>query len=157
MCVVKRTKARRCLVGALLAALALITMGCGGSTTHTVAAPPVTVALPPAADADTIAATFVMFFDGARPVAERTELLENGQQFVVQLETMSASAVGKTVSVDISSISTTSASTAEVRFSILVGGEPAVSEQTGKAVLQDGEWKVAAETFLAVLAQVTEL
>ena len=41
---------------------------------------------------------------------------------------------------------------AAVKFSILAGGKPAFPDQTGKAALQDGVWKVGAETFLALVS-----
>jgi hypothetical protein len=155
MRVMRRAEARAALLALFIVAVAMLGAACAGlSARNSADSAPATVSLPPAADADTIAANFVMFFDGARPVAERIGLLEDGQHYEAQLETMAASALGKTVSVAISVIASTSAATAEVKFSILVGGEPAVPDHAGKAVLQDGQWKVAAETFLAVLAQV---
>ena len=49
---------------------------------------------------------------------------------------------------------TASAGAAEktVTCSFLQGGHVALADQTGEAVLEDGVWKVAAETFAALLA-----
>jgi hypothetical protein len=138
------------LCGLLLAALTLAMAACGGSGTPATVAPPPSISLPAPAEADNIAASYVMFFDGSRAVADKVGLLENGQQYASQLESLAASANGKALSIAINSLGSISASVAEVRFTLLVNGQPAHSEQTGKAVLQDGTWKVAAETFLAV-------
>jgi len=145
---------RLVLAGLLVVALAVLGVACGGSSTSTTAAPTTSLtipALPTPAGADTIAANYVQFFDGTQPVADKIGLLENGQQYAKELEAEGASPTGKTVSVTISSVTITSATAAEVKFSILVGGQPAFSEQTGKAILQEGVWKVGVDTFLAVL------
>ena len=152
MWVMRRARARLMLLGVLLIALALLGVACGGSSTATTVATAVTVPLPAPADADTIAANFVKFFDGTQPVAEMAGLLENGQQYANDIQTQAALSVRRKLSVAISSITGTSSTTAEVKFSILTGDKPAFPDQTGKAVLQDGSWKVAAQTFMAVLA-----
>jgi hypothetical protein len=40
----------------------------------------------------------------------------------------------------------------KVSYSILLGGQPALSGQTGVAVLQDGTWKVGLASFCGLLA-----
>ena len=149
----KRARVRLVLLGLLVVTLIVMGAGCGGSSTNTTAAPrPSIPSLPAPANADTIAANYVTFFDGTQPVANKTGLLENGQQYAQQLEAQAASPLGKTVSITISSVTITSSTTAAVKFSILVSGKPAFPDQTGKATLQDGVRKVGAATFLALLA-----
>jgi flagellar basal body-associated protein FliL len=155
MWAMRRVGVRLVLLGVLVAALAMLGAACGGSPTSTTGGPTTSATLPPLptpAGADTIAVNYVQFFDGTRPVADKIGLLENGQQYAEELEAQAASPSGKTASITISSVTITSATTAEVKFSILVSGEPAFPDQTGKAILQDGVWKVGAETFLALLA-----
>jgi hypothetical protein len=41
---------------------------------------------------------------------------------------------------------------AKVTYSILIGGSPALSNQTGTAVLQGGTWKVGLASFCGLLA-----
>ena len=149
----KRTRVRLVLLGVFVVTLIVMGAGCGGSSTNTTAAPrPSIPSLPAPANADTIAANYVTFLDGTQPVANKIGLLENGQQYAQQLETQAASPLGKTVSITLSSVTITSSTTAAVKFSILVSGKPAFPDQTGKAILQDGVWKVGADTFLALLA-----
>jgi len=155
MRVMKRARVRLVLLGVFAVTLIVVGAGCGGSSANTTAGPTTSVslpALPAPAGADTIAANYVTFFDGTQPVANKIGLLENGQQYAQQLEAQAASPLGKTVSITISSVTITSSTTAAVKFSILVSGKPAFPDQTGKAILQDGVWKVGADTFLALLA-----
>lgn len=153
MRLMKRARVRFVLLGVLVVTLIVMGAGCGGSSTNTTVVPaPSIPSLPAPANADTIAANYVTFFDGTQPVANKIGLLENGQQYAQQLEAQAASPLGKTVSITISSVTITSSTTAAVKFSILVSGKPAFPDQTGKAILQDGVWKVGADTFLALLA-----
>jgi hypothetical protein len=50
------------------------------------------------------------------------------------------------------SVSLTSKTQAKVRYTITLGGQPALSNQTGVAVLQGGTWKVGDQSFCALLA-----
>ena len=132
--------------------LAALVGGCG-ATTPTTFAVPTTINLPPAVQ-DDIAANWVTFFDGTQAIADRIGLLENGQQYAQQLDAFAGSPAGSTLSVSMSSVTVTSPTTAEVKYSLLEGGKMVLPGQVGKAVLQDGVWKVGAESFLAVLAQL---
>ena len=156
MSVMTRAGARLLLFGALTVALTTLGAACGGSTPSmspsTTLGPTTSVSLPAPAGADTIAANYVRFFDGTQPVAAKIGLLENGQQYANELEAQAASPLEKTVSISISSVTVTTPTMAEVKFSILLAGKPAFPDQTGKAIVQDGIWKVAAETFQALLA-----
>ncbi len=120
MRVMKRARVRLVPLGVLVVTLIVMGAGCGGSSTNTTVAPaPSIPSLPAPANADTIAANYVMFFDGTQPVANKIGLLENGQQYAQQLEAQAASPLGKTVSITISSVTITSSTTAAVKFSIL--------------------------------------
>jgi hypothetical protein len=162
------------LVVALVVGLTVLLAACGGSSGVSTTVSPSTTASPstaaspttsatssssttgpsvPAAGAEaTIAANYVKFFDGTQPAADKIGLLENGQQYTKEIEGQAASPLGKMASVAVSSVTITSPTTAEVKYSILVGGQPALPNQTGQAVLQDGVWKVGAQSFLALLA-----
>ena len=154
MRIVRGVGVRLVLLGVLVVALTVLPAACGGSSTGSTGATASTTLspLPALADADTIAANYVKFFDGARSAADKIGLLENGHQYANELEAQAASSLGKTVSITISSVTPTSTTSAAVKFSILISGRPTFSDQTGKAILQDGVWKVGAETFLAFLA-----
>jgi hypothetical protein len=167
MWIMKPARVRVMLLAALIVVLAVLMTACGGSSTSTTAAPTTSTAPPTTSgastttsasaavftgDAATIAANFVKFFDGTQPAADKVALLENGQQYTKELEAQAASPMGKMASVAVSAVTVTSQTTADVKYTILVGGTPALPNQPGKAVLQDGVWKVSAESFLALLA-----
>ena len=151
----------------LIVALTVVVAACGGSskTTTSATAAPTTSSASTASsvpssstsgaltgDEATIAANYVKFFDGTQPAADKIGLLENGQQYTKEIDAQAASPLGKMASVAVSSVAITSPTTAEVKYSILVGGQPVLPNQTGKAILQDGVWKVGADSFLALLA-----
>ena len=159
------------LVGAVVLSLTILVVACGGSSTTSTSATPTTIspsttAVPttsaaasttgssaPATGAEaTIKANWEKFFDGTQPAQDKVGLLENGQQYTAQIDAQAASPLAKGATASVSSVTLTSATTATVVFSILVGGQPALPNQTGQAVLQDGVWKVSAQSFLALLA-----
>lgn len=149
MWVVKCAKIRRTLLGILAIALASLMVACGGLSTGRSVVP--TVSSVPPASQDDIAANWVKFFDGTQPVADKIGLLENGQQYASQLQALATSPIGKTMSATMSSVTITSPTTADVKYSVLVNGKTALADQLGKAVLQDGVWKVGVESFQALL------
>jgi hypothetical protein len=167
MWIVKPARVRVALLGVLIVVLAVLVTACGGSSTSTTAAPTTSTAPPTTSGASTtgvkttvnltgdeatIAANFIKFFDGTKPAPDKVTLLENGQQYTKELEAQAASPMGKMASVVVDAVTITSATAADVKYTILVGGTPALPNQAGKAVLQDGVWKVSADTFLALLA-----
>ena len=142
MWIMKRARVRLALLGVLVMALTVVVAACGGSSettsTSTTAAPTTSSASTTSSvassstsvvlsgDEATIAANYVTFFDGTKPVADKVGLLENGQQYSKELETQAASPLGKMASVAVSSVTITSPTTADVTYSILVGGTPAL-------------------------------
>jgi len=167
MLIVRRSRARYALLVSLIVALTVVIAACGGSseTTTTVAAPTTTSASTTTSgvassstsvvlsgDEATIAANYVAFFDGTKSVADKAGLLENGQQYTKELEAQADSPLREMATATVSAVKITSPTTADVTYSILVGGTPALPNQPGKAVQQDGVWKVSADSFLALLA-----
>jgi hypothetical protein len=130
-----------------------LVVGCSGGSGNTASSfiVPSTENLPLPADQDTIAANFVMFFDGTRPAADKIGLLVDGQQHTAELEALAASPTGTKISATITSVTLTSPTEAEVHYSIMLDGQPALTEQLGTMILQDGEWKVSTATFQALL------
>ena len=52
----------------------------------------------------------------------------------------------------VTKVTMVSPSQAKVTYSILIGGQPALSNQSGVAVYQDGTWKVGLASFCGLLA-----
>ena len=150
---------------AVFAALALTLAGCGGSSAvgpGTTSAPGTTAstsgsATPTgsAAAAAAVAAVktaWVTFFAGTTSAATKISLLENGQQFTQVIDAQAGSALAKGTTAKVIQVTQTSPSTADVNYTILINGQPALQNQLGRAVLVNGEWKVGANSFCALLA-----
>jgi hypothetical protein len=92
------------------------------------------------------------FFDPKTPVAKRISLLQDGQQFAAVVRSQSSSALAAQASAKVTSVTLVSATRAKVVYTIVEGGKPALANQTGVAVYQDGTWKVGLASFCSLLA-----
>ena len=156
----RRPKRRRPVLLVAIAASALIGAACGGGSSPTASgtptAPSTTVSATAgtslsSADLEQIRSNWIAFFDGSKPADPKIPLLENGQLFadVLRLQAQGPLAQGSTATV--SDISFLAPGRAKVSYSILVGGKPALPNQVGLSVLEDGTWKVADASFCALL------
>lgn len=133
-------------------ALAALLAACGSSTTTTSKPPSTTTSSPPSTSAATATITknWEAFFDAAKtPVNTRISLLENGSQF--PSKDLAASGIASDATAQVTGVSDVTASTAVVKYNILLGGSPALKDQTGTAVYQDGTWKVGISSFCSLL------
>jgi hypothetical protein len=156
----RRPKRRRPVLMVAIAAAAWLGAACGGGgspTGATTPAPPVTTASATAGtslsstDLEQIRSNWITFFDGSKPADPKIPLLENGKLFadVLRLQAQGPLAQGSTATV--SDISFLAPGRAKVSYSILVDGKPALPNQIGLSVLEDGTWKVADASFCALL------
>lgn len=137
-------------------ALAALVAACGSSTTttsSTATSPPGGSTSSPAANAGavaTITKNWESFFDAAKtPVATRISLLENGSQFPKKY--LEATGLASQATAQVLSVSNVTASTAAVKYNVLLAGSPALKNQTGTAVYQGGTWKVGTASFCGLL------
>jgi len=149
------------LVGSMMIALwlAIMVAACGGGSSTPTASPSSTLQATPtpspsstAGQIEAITVNWEAFFSGSTPAARKIELLQNGQQFAQIIRAQASSPISKATTARVSDVRVLSPATATVTYSILQGGQVALADQTGEAVLEDGVWKVAAETFAALLA-----
>ncbi|HMH90952.1 MAG TPA: hypothetical protein VK586_07700 [Streptosporangiaceae bacterium] len=103
------------------------------------------------AAASTIAANWTAFFSAKTPVAKRISLLEDGQDFAAVIKGQAGSGLASAASAKVTKVTVTSPTQATVGYDILIGGQPALSNQSGTAVLQDGTWKVGLSSFCSLL------
>jgi hypothetical protein len=104
------------------------------------------------ADDSAIAANWTAFFNAKTPVAKRVSLLQDGQQFASVIKSQAGGGLAASATAKVTKVSVTSPNQATVTYSILVGGQPALSGKTGVAVKQDGTWKVGVASFCGLLA-----
>jgi hypothetical protein len=96
------------------------------------------------------------FFDGTQPASGKAALLENGQQYAQQIKAYAATSLDKLAKAQVLAVTVTSSTSADVTYSLIVSGTPVLANQQGKAVLQNGTWKVSAQTFQALLAMAQQ-
>jgi hypothetical protein len=139
-------------------ALAALVAACGSSTTTTT--PPSSSTSTPASSTSTPASSsaavatitknWEAFFDAAKtPTNTRIGLLENGSQFPPK--DLAATGIASSATAQVTSVSSVTASTAVVKYNVLLDGTPALKDQTGTAVYQDGTWKVGISSFCSLL------
>lgn len=152
---------------ALLVSLGLTLAACSGSSggsgpnspnattqSSTPAASPSTPTGEPTSGAGAIAAikaNWAEFFNAKTPVARRLALVQDGQALATVIKSQAGSSLASLATSKVSKVSLTGTDQASVTYTILVGGKPALSNQSGVAVYQDGTWKVGLVSFCGLL------
>ena len=99
-----------------------------------------------------IVADWEAFFSGSTPPSRKVALVQDGKSFAKVIDSQSGSPLAKSVAAKISKVTLDSSSKATVRYSLTLGGKPALSNQQGEAVLESGTWKVGVQSFCGLLA-----
>jgi hypothetical protein len=99
-----------------------------------------------------IAKNWEAFFSAKTPVAKRVSLLQDGQTFQSKIKSQAGSGLAASASAKVTKVTMVSSTQAKVTYSILIGGQSALANQAGVAVLQDGTWKVGLASFCGLLA-----
>ncbi|MFZ2177550.1 MAG: hypothetical protein WAW17_26700 [Rhodococcus sp. (in: high G+C Gram-positive bacteria)] len=149
----------------LVAVLAATVTGCSDdsddsssdstTTAATTSASEKTTAAAATADAATtkeITDAFVTFFNGTTPPADRAALVENGDVFLPTLEGMTANPQAMATTATVEGVTLTDPANAAVKWTLLMGGNPVLPDQSGEALEQAGKWKVSANTFCSLMA-----
>lgn len=134
-----------------IAALALTVAACGGSSpssSHT-SSPPATS--PSTSAVTQITQNWEAFFNPKTPTSQRIALLQDGSQFQSVIESQVGSSLASQASAKVTNVTITSPTQATVKYDILLNGQPALSNQTGTAVLENGTWKVGVSSFCGLL------
>jgi len=131
---------------ALVAALA----ACGSSSTSSVSTPPSTH--PPASATAMITANWGAFFSGKTSAAAKITLLQNGQSYATIIKAQAGSSMASSASAKVTKVTVTSPTQATVTYNVLLGTTPALTNQSGVAVYQNGTWKVGDASFCGLLA-----
>ena len=98
-----------------------------------------------------ITADWVAFFSPKTPVAKRVSLLQDGQTFQSVIKSQAGSGLAASATSKVTKVTLVSPTQAKVTYSILLGGQPALSNQAGVAVKQGGTWKVGVASFCGLL------
>lgn len=106
------------------------------------------------ADAATKAAVtkaYQTFFNSNSTLDQSVAALQNGAKLRSAVSKESDNPEAKGASVTVSAVDLTGPAVATVTFTILSNGQPLLPNTHGNAVKQGGTWKVAAQTFCALL------
>jgi hypothetical protein len=160
--VARRVLQQILLVGALAAGLAACSSSSNSSSSGASSSPssapsssaPASSASPGSSSgaASTIAANWATFFNAKTPVAKRVSLLQDGQTFQSIIKSQAGSGLAASATAKVTKVTMVSPTQAKVTYSILIGGQSALANQAGVAVLQDGTWKVGLASFCGLLA-----
>ena len=117
------------------------------------ASAPATSASPVSSSGATAAITadWEAFFSPKTPVAKRVSLLQDGQTFASVIRSQAGSGLASSATAKVTKVTVVSPSQAKVTYTILLGGQPALSNQSGVAVEQGGTWKVGVASFCGLL------
>ncbi|WP_063905976.1 hypothetical protein [Nocardia kruczakiae] len=128
------------------------------ATTTTAAAATTSAAAPAAGSSAADPATtkavtdaYVLFFDAEQPADKRAAAVEKGDVFAPVLTAQAGNPQAQGTSATVSKVTTVDAGHADVTYTLLMGGNPVLPDQAGQAVQENGQWKVAATTFCALL------
>jgi purine-cytosine permease-like protein len=99
-----------------------------------------------------ITANWEKFFSSSTPSSQRTALLQNGTAFSSAISSLIhlVSGLGATVT----NVTVNSPTSATVTYNLTASGSSLLKGQTGKAVYQDGVWKVGDATLCGLIKLV---
>ena len=152
--ITQRTWARGALLAVCLVALPVVVAACG-SKSNAATTPPATPSASATGSATAaiaaITSDWQKFFAGTTPAAAKENLLQNAAQFAAVIKAQAGSAIAKATQAKVTKVTVTSPTTADVTYSIVEGGQVALPNQKGQAVLENGVWKVSAPSFQSLL------
>jgi hypothetical protein len=137
-------------VGALV--IAGVVSGCGGGSNTTSSSPSSAASTSPAAEKAAIKQNWTRFFDGSTPASEKVKLLQSGTQFAPVIDAQAKSPLAKSTKVTVSNVTLNGSNKATVTYTIDLNGKPALKNQKGTAVHENGTWKVGNRSFCQLLA-----
>jgi hypothetical protein len=105
-----------------------------------------------AASEEAVAANWIAFFSAKTPVARRVALLQDGQQFQALIQAQAGSSIASEASATVTKVTLTSATQAKVIFTVMLAGAPALPDQIGTAVYENGTWQVGVGSFCNLMA-----
>ncbi|WP_050502337.1 hypothetical protein [Streptomyces monomycini] len=128
--------------------------GSGSTGTPATGTPPSSGDAPadPAAAEQEIKENWQKFFDPKLSNAEKAKYLQNGEELQLLLEAFNGDQRGKQVAARVSDVRFTSATAADVTYSLTLKGATALPNAKGASVYQDKVWKVALKTLCALVS-----
>jgi hypothetical protein len=104
-----------------------------------------------AATTKAVTTAYETFFDIKATTAQTVTVLQHGSAFSPTLAGQAKAAAAQKLAATVSKVNLTRPNVADVTFTLTSNGAPLLPNTHGKAVREGGTWKVAAETFCALL------
>ena len=158
---------RMILAPALGLALAMTVAACSSSSSPSSSAPassaPASSAPASSAPASSssnsaavaeITTNWEKFFNASTPTSERVALLQNGSRFGGAIAALAKLPLANGIGATVTSVTVTSPTSATVIYNITGGGTTLLGGKTGKAVYQDGVWKVGDASLCGLIKLV---
>jgi hypothetical protein len=98
-----------------------------------------------------IITNWTTFFSGQTSAAKKLALLQNGSGFASIVNGQASSGLAQSAKAKVSTVTGLTATSADVHYAIYLGSTPALPNQVGVAVKQDGTWKVSDASFCVLL------
>jgi hypothetical protein len=99
-----------------------------------------------------VAKDWTAFFSAKTPVSKRVLLLQDGSTFAAVIKAQASSSLATSATAKVTKVTIVSPNKeADVTYSILVAGTPALSNQKGIAVYKNGSWQVGVASFCGLL------
>ncbi len=96
-----------------------------------------------------ITANWEKFFNSSTPTSQKVALLQHGSLFTAAINGMSSLVSG--LGAKVTGVTVNSATSATVNYNLTAGGSSLLSGQTGKAVYENGVWKVGDASLCGLL------
>lgn len=106
---------------------------------------------PTTGDSDAVTRAFVTFFSGGSTAAEKIAVLQHGTDFTATIEAQAGSPMAQGTTAQVTNVDLDAPGHASVTYTVLMDGQPALTDQLGEAVLVGDTWKVGQATFCALL------
>jgi hypothetical protein len=149
-------------LGLLCLTVALLAVGCGGSSSAgagsagsqapSAAASTSASAAPAASAPQQIRQSWVTFFKGSTPAAAKIALLERGSSVAAVINAQAGNPLATGTAATVSEVTITAPKRATVRYTITIDGKPALAHQSGLAVKVGDHWLVSLASFCGLLA-----
>jgi hypothetical protein len=98
-----------------------------------------------------IITNWTTFFSGQTPAAKKLALLQNGSAFASIVNGQASSGLAQSAKAKVSTVTGLTATSGDVHYAIYLGSTPALPNEVGVAVKQDGIWKVSDASFCVLL------
>lgn len=130
--------------------VAVVLVGCSGDNSGTAPTSTTAVVRDDPATIGAITEAYVTLFNASAPVEQRMAAVEKGADFASVLRAQAANPQAQSTTATVSAVEIVDATHANVTYTLLMGGAPALPDQNGQAVKDGDRWKVAAMTFCAL-------